>query len=58
MCPGLTSPGAKLCDVPANTVVAIMAEGKKHAVAVGVTTMSTNEMYLEIRVPVPFMQLL
>ncbi|KAL5967901.1 Beta-14-galactosyltransferase 7 [Taenia solium] len=44
MCPGLTSPGAKLCDVPANTVVAIMAEGKKHAVAVGVTTMSTNEM--------------
>ncbi|KAL5111885.1 hypothetical protein TcWFU_004026 [Taenia crassiceps] len=44
MCPGLTSPGAKLCDVPANTVVAIMAEGKEHAVAVGVTTMSTNEM--------------
>ncbi|VDM34581.1 unnamed protein product [Hydatigera taeniaeformis] len=44
MCPGLTSPGAKLCDVPANTVVAIMAEGKENAVAVGVTVLSTREM--------------
>uniref|UniRef100_A0A0R3T2D9 PUA domain-containing protein n=1 Tax=Rodentolepis nana TaxID=102285 RepID=A0A0R3T2D9_RODNA len=44
MCPGLTSPGAKLCKVPANTVVSIMAEGKEHAVAVGITTMSTDEM--------------
>nr|CUU97943.1 hypothetical transcript [Hymenolepis microstoma] len=44
MCPGLTSPGAKLCKVPENTVVAIMAEGKEHAVAVGITIMSTDEM--------------
>ena len=44
MCPGLTSPGAKLCNVPKDTVVAVMAEGKKHAIAVGITTMSTDEM--------------
>lgn len=48
MCPGLTSPGAKLCKVPANTAVAIMAEGKVHAVAVGITTMSTDEMYVSV----------
>ncbi|KYQ89639.1 hypothetical protein DLAC_09604 [Tieghemostelium lacteum] len=45
MCKGLTSPGAKMeVDVPADTVVAIMAEGKKHAAAVGFTKMSTQDI--------------
>lgn len=44
MCPGLTSAGAKMTDVPKGTVVAIMAEGKEHALAIGVTAMSTQEM--------------
>lgn len=44
MCPGLTSPGGKMEDVPAGKVVAIMAEGKKHALAIGLTVMSTKEM--------------
>ncbi|KAJ3123422.1 Malignant T-cell-amplified sequence 1-A [Nowakowskiella sp. JEL0407] len=46
MCPGLTSPGAKLPDhcVPKGAIVAIYAEGKEHALAIGVTSMSTDEM--------------
>ncbi|PRD25745.1 UNVERIFIED_CONTAM: Malignant T-cell-amplified sequence 1-like protein [Trichonephila clavipes] len=44
MCPGLTSPGAKMTQVPKNTVVAIMAEGKEHALAVGLTSLSTEEI--------------
>eukprot|EP00118_Oscarella_pearsei_P003998 m.16589 g.16589 ORF g.16589 m.16589 type:complete len:118 (+) comp27026_c0_seq4:365-718(+) len=44
MCPGLTSPGAKMDDVEANKVVAIMAEGKDHACAVGLTKLSTEEI--------------
>ncbi|KAK9480628.1 PUA-like domain-containing protein [Lipomyces japonicus] len=46
MCPGLTSPGATLPDesIPAGTVVAIFAEGKQHAVAVGKLLMSTDEI--------------
>ncbi|XP_060073292.1 malignant T-cell-amplified sequence 1 homolog [Ylistrum balloti] len=44
MCPGLTSPGARMTKVDADTVVAVMAEGKEHAVAVGVTKMSTDEI--------------
>ena len=67
MCPGLTSPGAKMTNKPKGTVVvisidkinkqiqvqllilnslgqAIMAEGKQHAVAVGITVMSTDDM--------------
>lgn len=44
MCPGLTSPGAKLLDVPKDTVVAIMAEGKEHALCIGLTKMSTEEI--------------
>lgn len=47
MSPGLTSPGAKMTQVKANTVVAVMAEGKQHALAVAVTKMSTDEI-LEI----------
>ncbi|KAK0082335.1 hypothetical protein PV325_010661 [Microctonus aethiopoides] len=44
MCPGLTSKGAKMTAVPKNTVVAVMAEGKQHALAVGVTTLSTDDI--------------
>jgi len=41
MCPGLTSEKAEMDDVPANFPVAVMAEGKDHAMAIGVTKMST-----------------
>ncbi|KAM7437494.1 Malignant T-cell-amplified sequence 1 [Porites harrisoni] len=44
MCRGLTSPGAKLADLPKGTVVAITAEGKQHAVAIGKMTMSSEEI--------------
>ncbi|ESO88491.1 hypothetical protein LOTGIDRAFT_219222 [Lottia gigantea] len=44
MCPGLTSPGARMTKVDADKVVAIMAEGKEHAVAVGLTKMSTEDI--------------
>jgi predicted RNA-binding protein (TIGR00451 family) len=44
MCPGLTSKGAKMDDVAIDKVVAIRAEGKEHAVAIGYTKMSTKDM--------------
>eukprot|EP01089_Gocevia_fonbrunei_P023460 TRINITY_DN991_c0_g1_i2.p1 TRINITY_DN991_c0_g1~~TRINITY_DN991_c0_g1_i2.p1 ORF type:complete len:181 (+),score=37.24 TRINITY_DN991_c0_g1_i2:62-604(+) len=44
MCPGLTSAGGKMDDVPTNTPVAVMAEGKKHALAIGLTKMSSEEI--------------
>uniref|UniRef100_A0A6B2EMH3 Putative translation machinery-associated protein n=1 Tax=Phlebotomus kandelakii TaxID=1109342 RepID=A0A6B2EMH3_9DIPT len=44
MCPGLTSPGARMMPVDKGTVVAIMAEGKQHALAIGVTTLSTDDI--------------
>jgi len=45
MCKGLTSPGARMdVDLPADSIVAVMAEGKKHAAAIGVTKMSTNDI--------------
>ncbi|KAL6518252.1 Malignant T-cell-amplified sequence 1-B [Orobanche minor] len=45
MCPGLTSPGGVLDDeVEAETPVAIMAEGKQHALAIGFTKMSAKDM--------------
>ncbi|CAD7091662.1 unnamed protein product [Hermetia illucens] len=44
MCPGLTSPGACMTPVDKGTVVAIMAEGKQHALAVGITTLSTEDI--------------
>ncbi|VDD87577.1 unnamed protein product [Enterobius vermicularis] len=45
MCPGLTSPGAKMTDnVPKDTLVAVMAEGKKHALGIGIMKMSTEEI--------------
>ncbi|KAF5114170.1 hypothetical protein DV454_003123 [Geotrichum candidum] len=47
MCPGLTSKGAQLPEAPGfekGQVVAIYAEGKQHALAVGILTMSTEEI--------------
>ncbi|OXB56388.1 hypothetical protein ASZ78_012383 [Callipepla squamata] len=44
MCPGLTSPGAKLYPAAVDTVVAIMAEGKQHALCVGVMKMSADDI--------------
>lgn len=44
MCPGLTSPGARMTKVGKDQIVAIMAEGKEHALAVGITKMSTEEI--------------
>jgi PUA domain protein len=44
MCPGLTSPGGKMDDVDVGALVAIHAEGKEHAIAIGITTMSTKEI--------------
>ncbi|KAI7839747.1 hypothetical protein COHA_006551 [Chlorella ohadii] len=45
MCPGLTSPGATIHhEVDEGTAVAIYAEGKEHAMAIGYTTMSTAQM--------------
>jgi len=45
MCPGLTTPGAKLDEnVPAKTVVAVHAEGKEHAMAVGITELSSEDI--------------
>lgn len=47
MCPGLTSAGGEMPeDLPAGTPVAIMAEGKEHAMAIGVLTLSTDDMYV------------
>ena len=45
MCPGLTSPGATIHDeAPAGAPVAIYAEGKEHAMAVGLTQLSTDDI--------------
>ncbi|KAK8638627.1 hypothetical protein V6N13_137042 [Hibiscus sabdariffa] len=45
MCPGLTSPGGALDgEVEAETPVAIMAEGKQHALAIGFTKMSAKDI--------------
>ena len=41
MSPGLTSAGGNMDDVAEGTVVAIMAQDKEHALAIGVTTKST-----------------
>ena len=48
MCPGLTSAGGYLpptdAALPAGTPVAIHAEGKDHAVGIGITKLGTEEM--------------
>ena len=45
MCPGLTSKGAKMTPgLSADQVVTVIAEGKQHALAVGLLKMSPDEM--------------
>lgn len=45
MCPGFTSKGGSIPkELEANTAVAIYAEGKTHAMAIGVTKMSTQQI--------------
>ena len=48
MCPGMTSKGGYLPppeeEIPAGAAVAIYGEGKEHAVGVGITKMSTEEI--------------
>lgn len=48
MCPGLTSAGGYLPPaseaIPTGTLVAIHAEGKEHAVGIGITKLGTEEM--------------
>ncbi|XP_071494295.1 malignant T-cell-amplified sequence 1-A-like [Diadema antillarum] len=44
MCPGLTSPGAELIPAEKDTIVAIMAEGKQHALSIGLMKMSTDDI--------------
>jgi len=45
MCPGLTSPGARMTPgLAKESVVAIMAEGKEHALAIGLTSMSVTDI--------------
>lgn len=45
MCPGLTSSGATIHDeVDEDEPVAIYAEGKEHALAIGITKMSTADI--------------
>eukprot|EP00871_Galdieria_phlegrea_P000236 jgi/Galph1/1212/GphlegSOOS_G6020.1 len=45
MCPGLTSPGAKIeQELPNNQMVSVYAEGKEYALAIGVTKLSTQDI--------------
>ncbi|KAK1931444.1 Malignant T-cell-amplified sequence 1 [Phytophthora citrophthora] len=45
MCPGLTSAGGDMPEsLEAGTPVAIMAEGKEHAMAIGILTLSTDDI--------------
>ena len=48
MCPGMTSAGGYLPpdgeSIPSGKAVAIFAEGKEHAVGIGLTKMSTEEI--------------
>jgi PUA domain protein len=45
MCPGFTSPGGSLpTPIEAEQPVAIYAEGKEHAMAIGLTKMSTADI--------------
>lgn len=45
MCPGFTSPGGSLpMEIDEECPVAIYAEGKQHALAIGITKMSTSDI--------------
>ena len=47
MAPGLTSEGGNLVDCEAGEAVAIMAEGKEHAMGIGLMNMSSDEIKSE-----------
>lgn len=44
MCPGLTSAGGSMEDVEEGSIVAIFAEKKEFALAIGIAKMSTEEI--------------
>jgi PUA domain protein len=44
MCPGLTSPGANMLESDADEIVAIYAEGKSHALAIGKMKLSSKDV--------------
>ena len=45
MCPGLTSAGGRLdVSLAADVPVAVQAEGKTHAVAIGITKLSSDDI--------------
>lgn len=45
MCPGLTSAGATLGEgIQKDQIVAVMAEGKEHAMAIGLQKMSSDDI--------------
>ena len=45
MCPGFTSKGGNMAtEIEAEQPVAIYCEGKQHAIAVGITKMSTEQI--------------
>jgi PUA domain protein len=44
MCPGLTSEGGAMDNLPVGAYAAIHAEGKEHAMGIGRLLMSTEEM--------------
>lgn len=47
MCPGITSPGGAIpVDLPEDAPVAVYAQGKEHALAIGIMKMSTDDMYV------------
>ena len=49
MCPGLTSKGAIMTPgLNANDIVTVVAEGKQHALSIGVLKMSVDDMYVYI----------
>ena len=48
MAPGLLSEGGQMiADLPIGTAMAIMCEGKKHAIGIGILTMSSEEIETE-----------
>lgn len=49
MCPGLTSAGGRINpELAKDTMVAVMAEGKDHALAIGILKMSGTDMYYQL----------
>ncbi|XP_040564551.1 malignant T-cell-amplified sequence 1 homolog [Lepeophtheirus salmonis] len=44
MCPGLTHPNARMTPAQKGTIVAVTAEGKDTPLAIGITSMSTEEI--------------